>query len=87
MKQKIKISDLEEWFEDPEETLSNFMESGQAIFIIQFYNSRRPIELNQRDVGNLLIEIRKRKVWTCEYCRITNSGEFGECITCGAPRK
>jgi len=87
MKQKIKISDLEEWFEDPEETLDNFMHSGKAIFVMQFSNSRRPIELNQRDVGALLVEIRKRKSWACEYCRIINSGEFAECIACGAPRK
>jgi len=87
MKTKVRISDLEEWFDDPEEILQNFMDSGQAIFNIQFGNSRRPIEMNQRDVGALLIEIRERKFWTCEYCRTSNSGKYNECVACGAMRK
>lgn len=83
---KIRIDDLEQWFDDPEVELQNFMNSGQAIMNLMFAGSRRPIELNQRDVANLLIEIRKNKYWTCEYCLTINRGVDLECLMCGATR-
>lgn len=86
MKPRIRISDLEEWFDNPEETLNDFMNSGQAIFNITFPGGKRPIELNQREVGALLIEINNKKVWMCAYCRTNNSGKYNECVACGAMR-
>jgi hypothetical protein len=84
---KVRLRDLEEWYDDPETELQNFMDSGQAIMSIMFPASRRPIELNKRDVGNLLIEIRKNKSWKCEYCLIGNLGIEEECVACGALRR
>jgi hypothetical protein len=83
---KVKIEQLQEWFDDPEAELETFMNSGQAIMGLMFPGSRRPIELNQRDVANLLIEIRDMD-WECGYCRFINFGKDEECVMCGAPRR
>jgi hypothetical protein len=83
---KVRIEDLQEWFDDPEAELRNFQNSGQAIMSLMFGGSKRPIELNQRDVANLLIEIRANKLWRCDYCLVINFGVEEECIACGADR-
>lgn len=83
---KVRIEELQEWFDDPETELDNFMNSGQAIMSIVF-DGNRLVELNQRDVANLLIEIRARRDWGCGYCFNINSGRDAECVGCGAERK
>ena len=86
MRGKVRIDDLQNWFENPEEELENFLQSGRAIMNLLFPNSTRPIELNQRDVANLLIKIRANKPWKCEYCQIYNFGTEPDCLMCSAPR-
>ncbi|MHC4913445.1 MAG: hypothetical protein ACYTE5_10690 [Planctomycetota bacterium] len=83
---KVKIEQLQEWFDDPEAELEKFMNSGQAIMGLMFPGSKRPIELNQRDVGNLLAEFRAMD-WNCSYCRNVNMGKEDECVGCGVSRR
>jgi len=83
---KVRLEDLQKWFDDPETELYNFLNSGRAFMNIVF-DGNRHVELNQRDVGNLLIELRRRQNWGCEYCRVINSGAYEECVGCGANRK
>jgi hypothetical protein len=86
MRRKVRIEELQEWFEDPEAELQAFMQSGQAIMSLMFPNSKRPVELNQRDVSNILIEMRTRMPWDCEWCLRINPGTEEECLMCGAKR-
>jgi hypothetical protein len=55
---KVSIAQLQEWFPNPEAELQKFMGSGQAIMSIMFDGGRRAVELNQRDVAQLLEEFR-----------------------------